>query len=272
MWTTAGPTNPAMALIFTLAFVNSIRGAFAYRRLVRKISSPRAQCGTAHKSESASAAVPTATIDPPDIATPDQPKRRAVLVSALSVGALSILVIALVGHFSKWSFLPFGMRGEGESIETTIETLANDGYRKLLQLAETRKGKHLHAVWRVSSDGTYNLDVDLYQTDAGAVLVMFWHNEFVATDSQDDLQKSARSPDRKIVLRDSDRDNNPDYFKEYSEPEVTQHVPFAVESLVSLDGNDAQGQMGVLWAFGIQILVDDYFPLSKYTSKSMSGI
>jgi hypothetical protein len=32
MWATLGPKNPAIAAIFTLAFVSSVRGTFAYRK------------------------------------------------------------------------------------------------------------------------------------------------------------------------------------------------------------------------------------------------
>ena len=43
MWSQYGPKNPAMALIFILFFVNSIRGTFAYRKYSKSSGGFRVQ-------------------------------------------------------------------------------------------------------------------------------------------------------------------------------------------------------------------------------------
>lgn len=40
MWATVGPKSPGMAILFTLMFINSVRGTFAFHRLSRTQATP----------------------------------------------------------------------------------------------------------------------------------------------------------------------------------------------------------------------------------------
>ena len=88
--------------------------------------------------------------------------KKISVKQVLLISVLLIVMVLLIGHFSNWPLL--SSNDEFPS-EAEIEKLLTEGYAKLLQLAEKSDTKHLHGLHRVSTDGNYNLYLDLYQTD-----------------------------------------------------------------------------------------------------------
>ena len=194
--------------------------------------------------------------------------KKVSVKQVLLISVLLIVTVLLIGHFSNWPLLSSNKEFPSEA---EIEKLLTEGYAKLLQLAEKSDTKHLHGLQQVSTDGSYNLYLNLYQTGECVMLEMHWHNEKYPLNSDNEPQKDMMSEEKLVVLRDFNRDCEPEDFKEYEGSELNQTDDLPPKKYVPLKGKEDLAGYNVLFGLGIQFLIDQHLPNSKYTSESVIG-